>query len=89
MNFKEKLFGFVSLDLRYDLTALYGMRQLLKSRWVPFLPMVLSLFLVTVVLVSGFLGGFSAGNYNFGVTMVWILWWVALMIFMVPFFSRI
>lgn len=89
MNFKEKLFGFIPLGWRYDLTGFSGIRSLLKSRWVPFLFIVISLFLNTVALLSGFLGGFSAGNYNFGVTMVWILWWGALMVFMVPFFSRI
>ncbi len=89
MNFKERLFGVIPLDWRYDLADLRVIRMLLKSRWIPFLLVVLSLFLATAALMSGFLGGFSAGNCNFGVTAVWILWWVALMVLMVPLFSRI
>lgn len=89
MNFKERLFGFIPPGWRYDLTGFSGIRSLLKSRWVPFLPVVLFLPFVTVALVSGFLGGFSAGNCNFGVTVVWVLWWVSLILFTAPFFSRI
>lgn len=89
MNFRDKLLGFIPIDWRYDLTQIFGVRALLKSRWVPLLPVIFSLLFLTMVLTSGYLGGFSAGNYNFGVTMVWILWWGLLMLFMVPVFSRV
>ncbi len=38
--------------------------------------------------MAGFLGGYSAGNYNFGIMIVWILWWVMLMFVLVPGFAR-
>jgi len=38
--------------------------------------------------VASFTGGFSTGNYNFGIMMVWILWYVALMLFLVPVGGR-
>jgi ferredoxin len=41
-----------------------------------------------VILMSGVLGGFSSGSYSFGVMIVWILWWVLLMMLLVPVFSR-
>jgi hypothetical protein len=34
------------------------------------------------------MGGFSAGNYSFSIMIVWILWWVLLMMLLVPVFSR-
>lgn len=88
MNFRQKIFGILPVDWRYDLSRHPALRSLLKSRWIPFLPVVFSLLLLTAACISSYLGGFSAGNYNFGVTVVWILWWSLLIIVMVPFFSR-
>ncbi|MDP6381098.1 MAG: 4Fe-4S binding protein, partial [Phycisphaerae bacterium] len=41
-----------------------------------------------VILFNGVVGGFSSGNYNFSIMIVWILWWVLLMMVLVPIFSR-
>lgn len=86
---KEKILGIFAVDWRYDVTSLPYVRQIFKSRWVPFIPIVINLFVFTVILMAGFVGGVSAGNYNFGIMFVWIVWWVLLMMVLVPFLSRI
>ena len=85
---KLKLFGIIPLEWRFPLTKFKPVRALLKSRWFPFLPIVFNLFIFTIILLAGFIGGLGAGNYNFGVMIVWILWWVLLMMFMVPLIGR-
>ena len=86
---KLKLFGIVPLDWKFPLTKFKPLRALLKSRWFPFIPIVINLFIFTIILLAGFIGGLGAGNYNFGVMIVWILWWVLLMLFMVPLIGRL
>ena len=83
-----KLFGIIPLDLKFPLTKFKPLRLLLKNRWFPFLPIVFNLFIFSIILLAGFIGGLGSGNYNFGVMVVWILWWVLLMMFMVPIIGR-
>ena len=85
---KEKLFGLINLDWRFELTRFKPLRALFKSRWFPLALLILNLFVFTIILLSGLLGGYAPGNYNFGIMIVWILWWVLLMLFLVPGFSR-
>ncbi|MCQ9205901.1 MAG: 4Fe-4S binding protein [Omnitrophica bacterium] len=85
---KDKLFGLIDLDWRFELTKFKLIRVLFKSRWFPLLLILFNLFIFVVILLSAFLGGYSAGNYNFGIMLVWILWWVLLMLVLVPVFSR-
>ncbi|MFQ6615653.1 MAG: cupredoxin domain-containing protein [Fidelibacterota bacterium] len=85
----DRLFGFIPLNLRFELTRYRPVRALLKSRWFPFVPIIINLFVFAVILLAGFVGGLSAGNYNFGIMIVWILWWVLLMIVMVPVIGRL
>jgi polyferredoxin len=82
-NLQEKI-----LNWRFELTRFKLVRALFKSRWFPLLGIILNLFIFTIILLGGLLGGFSAGNYNFGIMIVWILWWVLLMLALVPIFSR-
>lgn len=88
-NPQDKLFGIVPLNWRFELTKFKPIRALFKSRWFPFIFIVINLAIFTVIILAGFVGGFSAGNYNFGIMMVWILWWVLLMMFMVPLVGRL
>ncbi|MCQ9208727.1 MAG: 4Fe-4S binding protein, partial [Omnitrophica bacterium] len=85
---KDKLFGIIDLDWRFELTKFKLIRVLFKSRWFPLLLLIFNLFVFVIILLAGFLGGYSAGNYNFGIMLVWILWWVLLMLILVPGFSR-
>lgn len=85
---RDRLFGLIDLDWRFELTRFKIIRNLFKSRWFPLLPILFNLFIFVIILMAGFLGGYSAGNYNFGIMIVWILWWVMLMFVLVPGFSR-
>jgi len=85
---KDKLFGLVDLSWRFELTKFKLIRALFKSRWFPLLAIIFNLFIFVIILIAGLIGGFSAGNYNFGIMIVWILWWVMLMFVLVPIFSR-
>ena len=85
---KEKLFGLIDLNWRFELTKFKLVRWIFKSRWFPLLALIFNLSVFIIILLAGFIGGYSAGNYNFGVMIVWILWWVLLMLILVPFFSR-
>lgn len=85
---EARLFGLVPLSWRFDITRYKPVRVLFKSRWFP-LGFVLANFVVLVaVLVAGLVGGLSAGNTNFGVMIVWILWWALLLTLFVPFLGR-
>lgn len=85
---QEKLFGLFRLDWRFELTKYRIIRRLFKSRWFPLLLILFNLFVFVIILIAGVLGGYSAGNYNFGVMIVWILWWALLMLILVPGFAR-
>lgn len=85
---QEKLLGMVSLNSRFELTRFRLVRALFKSRWFPLLPIIVNLFMFVVILVAGFTGGFGPGNYNLAIMFVWILWWVLLMLILVPALSR-
>ncbi|RKX74001.1 MAG: hypothetical protein DRP87_17830, partial [Spirochaetes bacterium] len=84
----EKLLGIIPLNWRFELTKYKPVRRLFKSRWFPLVFILVNLFIFTIILVATFVGGISAGNYNFGIMIVWILWWVLLMLVMVPGFGR-
>lgn len=84
----DRVLGLIPTDWRLELTRYPSVRALLKSRWMPFIPLVFNLFVFTVILMAGLTGGLGAGNYNFGIMIVWILWWVVLMLVLVPLFSR-
>lgn len=85
---KDKLFGIIDLDFRFELTKFKLIRALFKSRWFPLIALIINLFIFVIILLSCLLGGYIAGNYNFGIMLVWILWWVMLMFVLVPVFSR-
>lgn len=84
----QKLLGLLPVDRRFELTAIPGVRWLLKRRWFPMIAILFNMLIFMVILMSGVLGGFSSGSYSFGVMIVWILWWVLLMMLLVPVFSR-
>ncbi|KKK57383.1 hypothetical protein LCGC14_3055020, partial [marine sediment metagenome] len=83
-----KLLGVIPLDWRYDLASHRSVRWLFKQRWFPMALILLNMFVFALILMGGIVGGFSAGNYSFTVMIVWILWWVILMMVLVPGFSR-
>jgi polyferredoxin len=64
------------------------LKRLLRTR--AFLPslMLLTLSVFTLAILSG-LFGTPAGNRNFGIVFVWIVWWALLIILLVPFLGRV
>ena len=85
---QQKFLGVIPMSWRFDLASLFGVRWLFKRRWFPMLAILINMFVFMIILFNGVVGGFSSGNYNFGVMIVWILWWVMLMMVLVPIFSR-
>lgn len=85
---KDKLFGLIPLDARFELTRFKWIRVMFKSRWFPLLLLIFNTLLFVVILTACLVGGYSSGNYNFGIMLVWILWWVLLMFMLVPIFAR-
>lgn len=83
-----KLLGIFPYTWKFELTKFKIVRNLFKSRWFPFIGILINLFIFAVIVLATFFGGKGAGNYNFGIMIVWILWWVLLMLFMVPFIGR-
>ncbi len=68
--------------------------RLLRSRWIPFLPIVAMLMGFVVIITSGlpwFFGlpvGTTLGSASFGVVVAWILWFFLLITIFVPIFGR-
>ncbi|MHC4788407.1 MAG: 4Fe-4S binding protein [Planctomycetota bacterium] len=85
---RHRFLGLIPMDWRFDLTSLPGVRWLFKQRWWPMAAILVNMFVFMVILAGGVLGGFSAGNYSFAIMIVWILWWVMLMLLLVPVLSR-
>ena len=84
----EKVLGFIPINWRFDLASIPGVRWLLKQRWFPMVLILFNMAIFVVILMSGIMNGFAAGNFSFGIMIVWILWWVLLMMLLVPVFSR-
>lgn len=72
---------------RFELTRYRWLKALLTSRLLQPVLMLVTLFFFVVAILTGFFGT-PAGNRNFGVIFVWIVWWALLIMVMVPFFGR-
>src|SRR5512141_1990596 len=73
---------------RFELTGNRILKKILTSRWLQWsLATVLLPFFVLAIL-TGFTGT-AAGNRNFGIVFVWIVWWALLMLVFVPFAGRL
>lgn len=64
------------------------LRRIVKLRSFSFLVILLNFVLFYLFILTG-LFGTPVGNRNIIIVFVWILWWVMLIAFMVPFGSRI
>lgn len=74
---------------RVDLLARYPrLRRLITARWFQPVSMLILLAPFVFAIAAGFLGT-SAGNRNFGIVFVWIVWWAVLMILLVPGLGRV
>ncbi len=73
---------------RIELTQIPILKRLLTSRWLQWSLIVLTLPLFVLAVLTG-LFGTPAGNRNFGIVFVWIVWWALLMLVFVPLAGRL
>src|SRR5512139_131504 len=79
------MLGQQRIDLLQRLPLL---KPILKSRLFQPALMLVTLFVFTLAILTG-LFGTPAGNRNFGIVFVWIVWWALLIIVLVPFLGRL
>jgi len=71
----------------YALSEIPIVRRALRSRWPQFGLTAIMLAFFVLAIVAG-LAGTPAGNRNFGIVFVWIVWWALLILLLVPFAGR-
>jgi polyferredoxin len=72
---------------RYELTRIAPLKRLVKSRGFQFALILPSLFGFVLVILTG-LFGTRVGNANFSIIFVWIVWWAALIMLLIPLGAR-
>jgi len=73
--------------LRIDLTHRPRLRGLLRSRWPQFALRAIGLAGLVLVILTGWFGS-PVGSQNFAIMLVWIGWWTALKLVLLPFGGR-
>ncbi len=73
--------------MHYAISEIPVIKRLLKSRWLQWSITVLTLAVFVLVILTG-LFGTPAGNHNFGIVYVWLVWWALLKLVLVPFLGR-
>ncbi|ADU65315.1 cupredoxin domain-containing protein [Desulfurispirillum indicum] len=74
---------YIDLSSRYRWVA-----TLLKQRWLQYVLMAVNVFFFTIILYAGF-AGTKVGNANFSLIFVWIVWWAALILLLLPLGGRL
>ena len=74
--------------MRYAISDIPTIHRLLKSRWLQWSLTTLTLAFFVLAIIAG-LAGTPAGNRNFGIVFVWIVWWALLILMLVPFAGRL
>ncbi len=74
--------------MRYAISETPIVKRLLRSRWLQWSLTSLTLLFFVLAIVAG-LAGTPAGNRNFGIVFVWIVWWALLILLMLPFAGRL
>lgn len=73
---------------RFELTSIPIVRKVLASRWLQWSLIAITLPVFLLAILTGFFGT-PAGNRNFGIVFVWIVWWALLILLMLPFAGRL
>jgi hypothetical protein len=73
--------------MRYNLLQISSIRSLAISRWPLLILRALALGGFIFAIFTGLLGT-PVGNRNFSIIMVWIVWWAALILMVVPVLGR-
>ncbi len=71
----------------FPISDIPAIQWLLKGRWLQWGITVLALAVFLVVILTG-LFGTPAGSRNFSVIYVWLVWWAALKLLLIPVFGR-
>ena len=74
--------------MRYAISDIPLIKRILKSRWPQWSIVAVMLLFFVLAIVAG-LFGTPAGNRNFGIVFVWIVWWALLILLLVPFAGRL
>lgn len=72
----------------FELTSIPVVKRVLKSRWLQWSLMALTLPFFLLAILAGFFGT-PVGNRNFGIVFVWIVWWALVILLLVPFAGRL
>jgi polyferredoxin len=74
--------------MRYALSEVPMIKRILRSRWLQWSLTALTLLFFVLAIIAG-LAGTPAGNRNFGIVFVWIVWWALLILLLAPFAGRL
>jgi polyferredoxin len=74
--------------MRYAVSEAPIIKRVLRSRWLQWSLTALTLLFFVLAIIAG-LAGTPAGNRNFGIVFVWIVWWALLILLLVPFAGRL
>jgi len=74
--------------MRYALSEIPVIKSVLRTRWLQWSLTAVTLFFFVLAIVAGLVGT-PAGNRNFGIVFVWIVWWALLILLLVPFAGRL
>ena len=72
---------------RYELTKLPIVRWFVDQRWFQYALMLPNMFFFVIIMLAAFVGT-PVGNANFAIIFVWIVWWAALKLLLIPFGGR-
>jgi polyferredoxin len=74
--------------MRYPISDIPVIHRLLRSRWPQWLAVAAMLLFFILAILAG-IAGTPAGNRNFGIVFVWIVWWALLILILVPLAGRL
>jgi len=73
--------------MRWAISEVPFVKRLLLGRWLHWSITAVTLAVFVVVILTGIFGT-PAGNHNFGIVYVWLVWWALLKIVLIPFLGR-
>jgi polyferredoxin len=73
--------------MRWAISEVSWIKPLLRGRWLQWTATLVTLAVFVLVILTG-LFGTPAGNHNFGIVYVWLVWWALLKLGLVPFLGR-
>ncbi len=75
-------------DWSFELSSFAWVKSLLKKRWLQQVLILVNLLFFVIIMLAAFFGS-PVGNANFAIIYVWIVWWAALKLFLIPIGGRL